>query len=83
MHTVYVKKNATLIKNLCAPLFDKKRDTLLWFASGFVREAYCGTFCQTRRNSVKHAAFSREKCRNLYKTAHFQEWRQSAAHTEG
>ena len=40
---VYVKKNTTLIK-IGAPLFDKKRATLLWFASGFVREAYCGPF---------------------------------------
>ena len=55
-HTVYVKKNTTLIK-ICVPLFDKKRVALLWFASEFVRGAYCGTFCQ-------RAAFSREKCRN-------------------
>ena len=42
-HTVYVKKNTTLIK-ICVPLFDKKRVALLWFASEFVRGAYCGTF---------------------------------------
>ena len=40
---VYVKKNVALIKNL---LFDKKHTALLWFSSGFVWEAYCGTFCQ-------------------------------------
>ena len=47
IHTyIYVKKNATLIK-MCVPPFDKKCATLLWFASGFVREVCCGAFRQT------------------------------------
>ena len=40
------------------PRFDKKHGALLWFASGFVREAYCGTFCQMCRDSAKHTMFS-------------------------
>ena len=68
MCIVYVKKNATILINY-APLFDKKRATLLWFASGFVQEAYCGAFCQTCRNSAKRAAFSREKRCNPWKSA--------------
>ena len=68
IYTIYVKMNA---------LFDKKRATLLWFASGFVREAYCGAFCQTRHNSAKSAEFSQEKCRNPWKSV------KSAVHTEG
>ena len=34
---VYVKKNA--ICKICVARFDKKRAVLLWFASGFVRQA--------------------------------------------
>ena len=29
---------------MCAPFFYKKCATFLWFASEFVRKAYCGTF---------------------------------------
>ena len=88
--TVYVKKNATICK-ICASCFDKKSCRTFQFASGFVREhgnTYRGAFSQTCRISVKCGAFSREKCHNpciavLYKTMHFQEVRQSVAHTEG
>ena len=66
-----VKKNATILINsvLC---FDKKVPRL-WFVSGFVQQVcntdlcskyairYCSAFCQTRRNSAKHAEFPREK----------------------
>ena len=63
-------------------------------SSGFVWEAYCGAFCQIRRDFCQRAVIfanapqSLEKRHNprvtaLYKTAHFQEERQSAAHTEG
>ena len=45
---VYVEKNATLIKIDCAV-------ALLWFASRFVREVYCDTFCQTCRDFCQHA----------------------------
>ena len=47
----------TLIKFDCDAFFDKKCTALLWFASGFVRETYCGAFCQTRCNSAKRTAF--------------------------
>ena len=57
-HTVFVKKNATQII-ICAPLFDKKRTTLLRFTSGFVREVYCDTFCQTCCNFCQNATFQR------------------------
>ena len=45
-YTVYVKKNATLIKKLVHRFLGKKCATLLWFGSGFVEEVYCGAFCQ-------------------------------------
>ena len=37
LYTAFVKKNTALIKIFCS-VFDKKCATLLWFASGFVRE---------------------------------------------
>ena len=56
--TVCVKKNATRIK-ISAARFDKKRAALLWFASGFVREAYCDTFYQTCHDFCQHAVIWR------------------------
>ena len=55
---LYVKKNATLIKNDCA-VFGKKCAALLWFASGFVREVYRGAFCQMRCDFCQHTAIQR------------------------
>ena len=48
-----------LSAEICASLFDKKCAALLWFASGFVQEAYCGDFCQTCRDFCQRAAIQR------------------------
>ena len=74
---IYESKRKQHLLKICAPHFDKTRAKLLWFASGFVREAYCAAFCQMHRDSAKRGVFSREKRRNpwitaLYKTVHFQ-----------
>ena len=45
-----------LSAKICASLFDKKCAALLWFASGFVQEAYCSAFCQTWRDFCQRAA---------------------------
>ena len=52
----------------CVPLFDKKCTALLWFASGFVWEAYFGTFCRTRRDFCQRVAYSQEKRCNPWKS---------------
>ena len=78
----YMSKTMQPYLKLIVPRFDKKRDVLLWFASRFVREAYCNAFCQTRprflparRDSAKRTAFFRENpwIAALYKIAYFQE----------
>ena len=38
-HKVSVKKKQPICSKICAAHFDKKRATILWFASGFVRQA--------------------------------------------
>ena len=56
----YTSKRTQHQKIICAPLFDKKCATILWSASGFAREVYCGTFAKraaVRRNAER---FSRE-----------------------
>ena len=89
-YMVYGKKNATICR-ICAPRFDKKHAVLLWFASGFVRKAYCGAFCQTHRNSASAPHFhgkKRPRIAALYKTAHcgtaikiqYTRWEKCGAH---
>ena len=49
----YVSKRMQPICNICAPHSDKKCAALLWFASGFVQQAWntiLQRFCQTRHN---------------------------------
>ena len=70
LHMVYVKKNATLKKN-CAPPFDKKCATLLWFASEFVREAYCDAFNKRATIFVEHATIRRNEPQSLNPDKHF------------
>ena len=52
---MYTSKTTQHKLKLIAPRFDKKHATLLWFASGFVRDVYCRAFCQSAaiRRSVR------------------------------
>ena len=52
------------ICKICVPHFDKKCATLLWFASGFVRQARNMVLQRFLPNVAKCATFSRGKYRN-------------------
>ena len=59
--TIYLKKNATLIKFGCATFQKKTRAALLWFASGFVWEAYCTACSWEKRHILGLRRFTRRR----------------------